>query len=430
MNNFLNSIERETPDYQEYAIDIRFNKPESWEKKILTFKTSATHSFKDTPIVLELREGILKRITIDLRTKVSTAVSGFNNAVAEEAGSYNHNFLHEYSTFLNWSQVWHDANRYKQLRGYQNLLLNRDKLKDIVLSGHYKLLSSVNQFSLQEAVDGKMQKVAGHVVKEYINKFYTDKEKDFLTKNLTFDYLTREHNAFPEGQKMVVKVPKNKTTDIEKLLEDIEKLYQGDERDVIPTLHVANHLYSPIASWRKGDKFQDIKTVPVKLNKGETDFLEHLRMYLKSKALEFAGKEVFVLRNLSRQGVGFFIESSSFYPDFILWIVEGKMQRILFLDPKGIRNMGNFMDDKIIFCSKIIQDINLSIRQKINAEKLDMDVTLDAYILSVTEYISVKRQWGDSRDSEEDFQNNHVLFIDESKAYLNVLFEDLLTAST
>lgn len=220
---------------------------------------------------------------------------------------------------------------------------------------------------------------------------------------------------------MVVKLPKDKTAGIERLLEDIENLYREDDKEAIPTLHLANHLYSPVASWRKGAKFQGIKTVPVKLNQGETEFLEHLRVYLKSMETDFAGKEVFVLRNLSRRGVGFFIESSSFYPDFILWVVEGNRQRILFLDPKGIRNMGNFRDDKIVFCSTPIHDINASIQQKIADENLAISVTLDAWLLSVTAYDTIKKQWGDDGATREDFLANRVLFLDDTKAYLNVL---------
>ena len=271
------------------------------------------------------------------------------------------------------------------------------------------------------SLNGKIQDVAGYVVKDCINKFYTDQEKDYLTKNLTFDYLTRNHSVFPENGKMVVKLPKDKTAGIERLLEDIENLYREDDKEAIPTLHLANHLYSPVASWRKGAKFQEIKTVPVKLNQGETEFLEHLRVYLKSMETDFAGKEVFVLRNLSRRGVGFFIESSSFYPDFILWVVEGNRQRISFLDPKGIRNMGNFRDDKIVFCSTLIHDINASVQQKIADENLAISVTLDAWLLSVTAYDTIKKQWGDDGATREDFLANRVLFLDDTKAYLNVL---------
>ena len=72
------------------------------------------------------------------------------------------------------------------------------------------------------------------------------------------------------------------------------------------------------------------------LNKGEKDFLQYLRAFVKESDV-LDGKDIFLLRNLSVKGVGFFMESAAFYPDFILWVVDGKKQHIYFLDPKGIQ---------------------------------------------------------------------------------------------
>jgi len=82
------------------------------------------------------------------------------------------------------------------------------------------------------------------------------------------------------------------------------------------------------------------------LNKGETDFITHLRSYLLSKTEQLKNKEIFILRNLSKgKGIGFFIETASFYPDFILWIKQEKQQDIVFVDPKGILMLGNVNDE-------------------------------------------------------------------------------------
>jgi hypothetical protein len=37
--------------------------------------------------------------------------------------------------------------------------------------------------------------------------------------------------------------------------------------------------------------------------------------------------------------VGFF-EAGNFHPDFILWLLVGGQQHVIFVDPKGIRNLG------------------------------------------------------------------------------------------
>jgi hypothetical protein len=48
------------------------------------------------------------------------------------------------------------------------------------------------------------------------------------------------------------------------------------------------------------------------------------------------GKELFLLRNLSRgKGIGFF-SGSGFYPDFLLWLTEPGRQRLVFVDPHGL----------------------------------------------------------------------------------------------
>jgi len=59
------------------------------------------------------------------------------------------------------------------------------------------------------------------------------------------------------------------------------------------------------------------KSIPVKLNKGETKFVEHLREFFNRNKNLLGSIDIFLLRNLSRKGIGFFI-SSGFYPDFII----------------------------------------------------------------------------------------------------------------
>ena len=34
-----------------------------------------------------------------------------------------------------------------------------------------------------------------------------------------------------------------------------------------------------------------------------------------------------------------FFEAGNFHPDFILWLIEGDKQNVIFVDPKGIRNL-------------------------------------------------------------------------------------------
>ena len=89
-----------------------------------------------------------------------------------------------------------------------------------------------------------------------------------------------------------------------------------------------------------------IKISPVALNVGESSFVKHVRKYYNEhKEDTLKGKDVYLLRNESRKGIGFF-EASNFYPDFILWVNDGVKQHVTFIDPKGIRNLQGLKDPK------------------------------------------------------------------------------------
>ena len=427
MNNFLTNIEKETPEYVEFQVDIKFNRLEDWNDKIITLKKDEKHNFKDYLVELKYVEGIADRVTLDLRSRIMVADGAFNNQVAEAEIEYSGRLLNDFYNFIDFTLALNEAKRFCLVRGYTNVLIDEKTLAEIIKSLKLSaILCNDEQFGIQDAVKGRIQKIAESAIKEYIQKFYADMEKDSLTKNLSVDTLTYDKypDVFPENKKMIIKAPKEQKAEIEQLLKDIENFYKDDIKE-IPTLHFDRHLYSPIAAYKKGEKFQQIKTVPVKLNEGETKFVNHLRDFIRLNPQKFKETEIYLLRNLSQRGIGFFLESSSFFPDFILWIVKGKKQYLLLLDPKGIRMMGNFNDSKITFCTSQISEINKAVKEKIKKEKKDFDLELNAYILSVSDYDKIKNHWGTRLTPKKDFTKNNVLFIEEDKEYISYLFTNL-----
>jgi hypothetical protein len=423
MTRFLNEIEKEAPNYREFPIQIKYNQKEKWNKRLMTFKTKEGANFKNELVELTYNDEVAKRVSVDLRNKVSIAASGFNSEVAEDKEEYAENFLIKYFDFIDFESLFLEVNRYRILRGYSNLILNRAVIRQIIKNNDYQLQSHKGQFDVEEAVNGKMQEVADLIVKDYINKFYADREKEFLTRNLTYQVLNDEEQKelFPKENEVIVKIPEQHEAVMKELKENIQQLYQSDS-DILPSIHFGRHLYSPIASWKEGVKYKEIKTVPVRLNEGERDFIKHLRSYFEAKEEDFKGKEIFVLRNLSQKGIGFFIESSSFYPDFIIWIVEDKKQQILFVDPKGIRETRNFNNPKVIFCRDQVKELEARINAELKADKTDLQVDVSAWILSVTAYKDVKKIWGSSGATREEFEKNRILFIEENWEYLGKMF--------
>ncbi|RIV31555.1 hypothetical protein D2V08_14005 [Flagellimonas lutimaris] len=429
MNRFLTEIEKEVPDYTNVPIEIKLNHKELWDGQIMTFKKQEGKSFKDELIALEYSTDVAQRVTIDMRNKISIASGGFNSQVAESAEGFQENFLKEFRDFIDYNALSLEANRYKLVKGYHNLMIHQSVPRELIENGGFNLLSHKGQFGINEAISGKIQGVAVSLVKDYINKFYADKEKAFLSKYLTYDMLTHtaHEDMFPASHTMIVKVPQKyrKEGYIEELEEAVKTMYENDDKKVLPSIHFDKHLYSPIASIADGQKFKEIKTVPVRLNEGERDFIEHLRQFVKESD-KFKDKQLFVLRNLSVKGIGFFMDSSSFYPDFILWVVDGKKQYIYFLDPKGILlGETHFNNPKVLWCSNDASILEAKIQADLKNDKKDFEVYISAFILSVTPFEKVRKVWSDGNVTREEFTKNKVLFIENSKEYLIEIFDNL-----
>ncbi len=427
MNRFLTEIEKEVPDYTHIPIEIKLNHEGQWNGKIMTFKKREDKSFQEELIELEYSADVAKRVTIDMRNKVSIAAGGFNSQVAEEVEDYQHNFLKEFRAFIDYRALMLEANRYKLLKGYYNLIIEPSVIAQLMEEGGFNLYSQKGQFGMQEAIGGKIQGVAVSLVKDYINKFYADKEKAFLSQYLTYDMLSHKEHAvmFPESRTMVVKVPKKHEAFIKELEDKIKVMYEKDD-PTLPSIHFDKHLYSPIASIDGGKKFKEIKTVPTRLNDGERDFINHLREYVKESD-RFKDKQLFLLRNLSVKGIGFFMESSSFYPDFILWVVNSARQYIYFLDPKGILLGDNhFNNPKILWCKQDVQVLEAKILDQLKKDQQDIDVSISGFILSVTPFEKVRQTWGEGLGTTKaQFAENKVLFIDKDKGYLRTIFGNI-----
>jgi hypothetical protein len=91
---------------------------------------------------------------------------------------------------------------------------------------------------------------------------------------------------------------------------------------------------------------------------------------------------VFLLRNLSRgSGIGFF-EERGFYPDFLLWLVHGEKQHIIFVEPHGMLHARPYAnDDK----ARLHEQLP-GLEQEIGARSKWKHITLDSYIISATPY--------------------------------------------
>jgi len=434
MNSFLDKIGKEVPEYTEISIPVTYNQERKWNNRLLTFTASEKVDIKGEVVELTYKTNVAKRVTLDLRSRVTLGTgSSAQNTIGAQSVTTSEtvktNIFATYHSFIDMGALVLEINRFKLLKGYHNLIVNSKPVSELLLKGGFSIYTQTNQFGLPEAIDGSLQRAATVIVKDYVTKYYSDYEKQFLSQNTTVQTLDKKKHEelFPEQKEIIIRVPKSNkafATAVEKQVTELAK----KDNSTLPSLHVDQHLYSPVVTYPKSKEQKEVKSVPTRLNEGEDTFLKHLREYIQEDAAradggKLKGTEIYVLRNLSVRGIGFFMDSSMFYPDFIIWVVKGDKQHIHFVDPKGIL-MGhtNFNNPKVLWCTDDVHDIEERVQSDLKKQRIKTAVSMSGHILSVSPLDKVKETWtADNEVTEADFKRHHILFINDSKHYIDYL---------
>ncbi len=206
-----------------------------------------------------------------------------------------------------------------------------------------------------------------------------------------------------------------------KLIADAEALYKQESTE-LESIYFDRHLYQPLLV-EHGDQ---VNMTPPGLNPSETQFVRDLKEYwAKEKDNTLAGRQVFLLRNLGRgSGIGFF-EERGFYPDFILWIVNGEKQHIIFLEPHGMLHAKAYQHDEKARLHEALPNL----AEEIGARTGKKPITLDSYIVSATQYDDLRKKYDDGTWDKEKFADKHILFMESSCEYdyMERIFTEQLT---
>ena len=328
---------------------------------------------------------------------------------------------------LNWNRIFFAIEQMKNERSWYNMELSKDMLLHLMLQTDWYELTIQNadlEFHDFGRDVARWEEITIALLRGYIERAYKRSKGKWESRYMETVYIDQNDPNFFDEYK--VEVRNDQQEWIERLQELREQIISGNlERDYQINGHwlamrFDQHLFYPIlclnekdASGRKVMVDQDtneplVKITPVALNSGEKGFVKYIRDYYeRHKDDSLRGKEIYLLRNESRKGIGFF-EASGFYPDFILWVNEGQKQSVVFIDPKGIRNLQSLDHPKIQLFKTLKEEVEPTLN--------DPDISLDSYIISNTPYNEV-HLWGE----RPKFLENHVLF-DYDEEYVKTLF--------
>ena len=109
------------------------------------------------------------------------------------------------------------------------------------------------------------------------------------------------------------------------------------------------HIYRPLMLPQEEveNEHRDVKVSPDRLNAGEKKFVENLTEYIKLNYQRNERYEFYLMRNAQKIGIYLESDAGTYYPDFVLWVLDTQQDitHILFIDPKGQRGI---IDDRTL----------------------------------------------------------------------------------
>ena len=321
--------------------------------------------------------------------------------------------------FLDLDRLYFELERFKAERGWYNLNLTRQGIEALLADlSWYLLLIPAEELAFDSFERVRLwEEIALSLLKKYTDRYYTFRKREWELPHLEYRDLEGDDPNFlcvreaPDEGYYRILIDKSQEEIVAKLNELKAHIQTGDLRpwefQEMKAIWFGRHLYQPLLYLDRNV----VEISPAPLSKGERLFVEDLKAFHDSNGGFFADKELYLLRNLSKgRGVGFF-EAGNFHPDFILWLLAGGQQYVIFVDPKGIPNLGA-TDPKIQFHETIKE-----IEQRLG----DPGVRLQSFIVSNTPSATMRMLWNMEKT---EMQKRHILFQEEDKdSYVRSMLE-------
>jgi len=385
--------------------------------KVIKLKDGANFKKQGPSPVLDQPDDKLKRkpVVMDWYPRIQ-AISSIN---AEEKPAADLNTGHltdKHIAFLDFDKLYFELEQFKNERNWHNLSIRRENIKPLLLDNSwYQLYIPQEELAFNNFQQVHCwQEIATGLLKKYCDQYYKYRKSEWESSYLEYQELTADDPNFIDEYRILVE--KSREDIINKLEEIKQAVESGEFRPIeyqrLKAIMFERHLYQPLLYFGHG---REIEIKPVALNDGERDFVDDLKTYYENQQEYFKGKELYLLRNRSRgRGIGFF-EAGNFYPDFIMWLVDGDPQYVSFIDPKGIGHVG-INDDKVEFYKTI---------KELEKKLGDPNVILNSFIISNTSFSDLPVQ-----GSREDWEAKNVLFqVEDKDRYVGKIFGGLQLAN-
>ena len=421
MTDFRNYLENEGIDTEEtIALPLPIRTNDDFLKQGLVIPRLEKGAHFETAVLLQY-DGDARPVSVDLSARVQEVSSGASGvAVADAQSGTAGQVAGESLDLVDWERAYLDLLVHKEDRGYGNLLIQQDRLREILEAEKpvYELIADDSVMNPRSRADQeRLQGAAVSILRKYADGLYGRRQSTWESANLDYKDLDKDDENFHlftdyDGNAYAIEVPRGNADlvrEVSELIADFSKLYNAGRS--LAGIHFDRHIYEPLLI---DDKRSKVKISPPGLQESEKKFVEDLKQVSGWEPHKLPdGAELFLLRNLTRgKGVGFF-EANWFFPDFILWIKVGDAQRIVFVEPHGMVHANAYERDEKARLHERLPDLAHEIAER-SAKK---DVQLDSFIVSATPYDELCPMYGNGDWTREDFATKHILFPERNGGY-------------
>jgi hypothetical protein len=396
----------------------------------INFKKQAPRYVLGVPDTQSKGYFLKNKITLDCRAKVQSISSPGDFKLDTQANNEPRRIQPNYLQYLDYDAIYWQLIQYKNEKKYYNIALDRKILPEIMMNENWSYGLIIPEDDLKLNTFEKANRATSYislVLQSYIDKFFAYQKNKWEDPYLVYQDIMLDDPNFTAEYTFSYKPDHGADTgflELERYVNDLNHLLSRDKAILSKTKELFSgnlvaidfpyHLFVPLVY--KSDKLTTVQVTPISLNDDEKRFIDLLSSYLEYNSSSFVDKDVFLLRNKSKTGMGFF-EAGNFYPDYILWINTKEKQYMTFIDPKGLQ-YHQVSDPKIQFYKTIKE---LEKRPLLQATKGKKDIILNSFIISGSDYPTTKNRWGLEKD---DFTKMNVLFLEHANC-IKSMFSNL-----
>jgi hypothetical protein len=316
---------------------------------------------------------------------------------------------------LDRNRLFFAVERYKRQESLYNLSVTRQGIEALLLDDSWYTLV-VPEVLMRPNLGQNLERwhaMAIDLLEKYCRRYHDLCHDRFIKPRMMVDELQPDDPNFPKDQTYDIAIPRDQRDSFLAIIDRMKGVLSTPDTsfdDRIYACVFSRHLYSPLFREHKL-----LQIAPLTLNTGEYRFVQQLIAYWKRQpgVLFRDGqpyRELYLLRNLVRRGTGFPIEARSFYPDFIMWIIDGDTQYVTFIDPHGMQ-YEDLDSEKVNLFTRL--------KQEVEPRFADQGIKLNSFIISTTEQHNLKK-------APQEYVDRHVLFPDDNGQYIDVMVRAVL----